>query len=90
MWISVVYALPDKQIVEQLELANGSSIEQAIAMSRILENYPEIDLSINKVGVFAKISKLSAILSDGDRVEIYRPLPKKSRSPYNKKKAVRS
>lgn len=86
MWITVAYALPEKQILEQLELAEGSTAHQAIELSRMLENNPEIDLSVNKIGVFAKLIKLDAIVHDGDRIEIYRPLPKKSRSPYTKTK----
>lgn len=40
----------------------------------LLQKYPEIDLAKNKIGVFAKLSKLDALLQDHDRVEIYRPL----------------
>ncbi|HNN85792.1 MAG TPA: RnfH family protein, partial [Accumulibacter sp.] len=35
---------------------------------------PEIDLTKNKVGIFAKLTKLDAVLRDHDRIEIYRPL----------------
>ncbi|MDQ6961221.1 MAG: RnfH family protein [Mariprofundaceae bacterium] len=86
MWITVVYALPEKQILEQLELADGSTARQAIELSRILEIHPEVDLKINKIGVFSKVIKLDAVVYDGDRIEIYRTLPKKSRSPYAKEK----
>jgi hypothetical protein len=35
------------------------------------KQFPEIDMEKNKVGIF---SKLDAVLSDGDRIEIYRPI----------------
>ncbi|HGJ5878174.1 MAG TPA: RnfH family protein, partial [Arsenophonus nasoniae] len=40
----------------------------------ILSLRDDIDLSKNKVGIYSRPAKLSDILSDGDRVEIYRPL----------------
>ena len=42
--------------------------------SGILDEFPEIRLSENKVGIFGKLAKLSATLRDGDRIEIYRAL----------------
>ena len=35
---------------------------------------PEIDLENQKVGIFGKITKLDAIVADGNRVEVYRPI----------------
>jgi hypothetical protein len=39
-----------------------------------LAKFPEIDLAVNKVGVFGKLTKLDTELRHLDRVEIYRPL----------------
>lgn len=72
--IEVVYALPDKQTLLSLHVDENSTIEQAIQSSGILEQYPQIDLKKNKVGVWNKAAKLTDILEDGDRIEIYRPL----------------
>ncbi len=80
--VEVAYALPEEQIVHVVEAESGITVEQAIRNSGILEEYPEIDLSKNKVGVFGKAAKLDAALYPGDRVEIYRPLiadPKEAR-----------
>ena len=82
MEIEVIYALPDKQVLLELEVDNGASIEQAIQSSGLLTDYPDIDLTAQKVGVFGKVRKLTDSLHPGDRVEIYRPLiadPKESR-----------
>lgn len=74
--VEVVYALPQHQKLVALQLVDGSSALQAIEVSRIQEACPEIDLTVNKVGIFGKaIRKVeSHALRDGDRVEIYRPL----------------
>ncbi|OZI13807.1 RnfH family protein [Sodalis-like symbiont of Philaenus spumarius] len=72
--IEVVYALPERQYLRQLVLDEGSTLEQAIRASGVLALRQEIDLSVNKVGIFSQPAKLEDTLSDGDRVEIYRPL----------------
>ncbi len=72
--VEVVYALPEKQYLRQVKLAQGSTVEQAIAASGLLELRSDIDLSKNKVGIFSRPVKLSDEVNEGDRVEIYRPL----------------
>jgi len=72
--IEVIYALPARQQIIRLQLPAGSTVRQAIEASGLLQKHPEIDLAKNKVGIFAKLSKLDASLRDLDRVEIYRPL----------------
>lgn len=42
--------------------------------SGILSQFPEIDLSTNKIGIFSRPIKLTDVLKEGDRIEIYRPL----------------
>ncbi len=74
MHIEVVYALPQKQEYISVKLPPGAVLRQAIEASGLLQKYPEIDLAKNKVGIFAKLAKLDAVLREQDRVEIYRPL----------------
>lgn len=93
MNITVAYALPTEQTLEEMEVPEGTSAEEAIAMSHLLETYPEIDLAVNKVGVLGKLVALNNPLRDGDRVEIYRPLPKKPRDAHavdDKKDRIRA
>lgn len=88
--IEVAYARPDAQVIVPLEVAEHTTIEEAIRLSGVLDKFPEIDLSVQKVGVFGKLSKLSSTLRHNDRIEIYRPLladPKevrKNRAAQNK------
>jgi hypothetical protein len=80
--IEVCYALPNEQALIAVELPEGATLQQALDASGILQRYPRIDLSTQKVGVFGKLKPLDAVLADHDRVEIYRPLlvdPKLSR-----------
>lgn len=72
--VEVVYALPERQYVRQVKLAAGSNVEQAILASGLLELRNDINLASNKVGIYSRPAKLSDVLNDGDRVEIYRPL----------------
>lgn len=72
--IEVVYALPDEQILLKQTVPAGTTIAEAVQSSGVLARHPEIDLSINKLGLFGKLSKADAVLRDKDRIEIYRPL----------------
>lgn len=72
--IEVCYALAEKQEIVRLRLPDGATLGQALEASGLLEKYPEIDLKKNKFGIYAKLSKVDAMLRDHDRVEIYRPL----------------
>lgn len=72
--VEVAYALPEEQVIVPLEVETGTTLQQAIKRSGILQRFMEIDLKTNKVGVFGKLSKLDSVLRANDRVEIYRPL----------------
>jgi len=72
--IEVAYALPTKQTIVDVALKEGTTVQQAIEASNILEQFPDIDLNATKVGVWSRVVKLSDTLIDGDRIEIYRPL----------------
>ena len=89
MLIEVAYAKPEKQIIIPVEVDESCTVEKAIVLSDILNQFIEIDLEQNKVGVFGKAVQLTDILRENDRVEIYRPLiadPKESRRARAEKK----
>jgi putative ubiquitin-RnfH superfamily antitoxin RatB of RatAB toxin-antitoxin module len=91
-FIEVVYALPKEQMLITLDVDQGTTVEQAVKLSGILEKYSDIDLTKNKVGIFGKATKVDQVLRDKDRVEIYRPLiadPKESRRKRAEKKEAR-
>ncbi|MGB4811090.1 MAG: RnfH family protein [Methylophilaceae bacterium] len=74
MMVEVAYALPDAQVILPIKVNQGTLVKQAIVASGIINKYPKIDLNVNKVGIFGKLSKLDTPLRHLDRVEIYRPL----------------
>jgi putative ubiquitin-RnfH superfamily antitoxin RatB of RatAB toxin-antitoxin module len=80
--VELVYALPETEDAVQLTLPAGAKVRDAVLASGILERHPEIDLGRQKIGIYGKVVAASALLADGDRVEIYRPLvldPKEAR-----------
>jgi len=87
--VQVCYATATREILLNVTVGEGSTIEQAINASGILQAVPEIDLATHPVGVFGKKKTLDGLLRGGDRVEIYRPLvadPKESRRRRAEKK----
>jgi uncharacterized protein len=74
MQIGVAYSEPGQQIWLNIEVPDESNVQQAIERSGILKQFPHIDLTAQKVGVFGRLVKLEAALKPGDRVEIYRPI----------------
>ena len=74
MNITLVYATPALQKQTQISVFKDCSLHKAIIESGILQACPDIDLNCNKVGIWGKIVPLNTLLTEGDRVEIYRPL----------------
>jgi putative ubiquitin-RnfH superfamily antitoxin RatB of RatAB toxin-antitoxin module len=72
--VEVAYALPDEQVILEINVETGTTVRQAIELSGILDRYPQINLDQDKVGIFGKLTKLDTALRAKDRVEIYRPL----------------
>lgn len=72
MQIAVAYSEPSQQVWLRIEVPEGSTVQQAIERSGILNLFPRIDLAAQKIGIFGKLAKLDAPLQAGDRIEIYR------------------
>ena len=72
--VEVAYALPDEQLIIPIKVVDGATAEEAIKASGIIGKFSDIDLNINKIGIFGKLTKLDTKLRHLDRVEIYRPL----------------
>jgi hypothetical protein len=71
--LEVELAFDDRS--ETLRVPAGTTVRSVIERSRLLERHPEIDLTQNRVGIYARFVSLEALVKDGDRVEVYRPLP---------------
>lgn len=87
--VEVAYAQPDRQVLIPLELAEGTTAQQAVQMSGITEQIDGLDLCEISMGIYSRLldgraSPLPAdyVLRDHDRIELYRPLqldPKQAR-----------
>jgi uncharacterized protein len=80
--ISVVYALPDRQVSARLRVMEGTTIERAIELSRLADQFPDIRSRALHCAVFGRVTPLTQFVRAGDRIEILRPLlidPKESR-----------
>lgn len=74
MFVEILYATLEKQNLIKVKVTSNDTIESVINASNVLNIYPEIDLNINRVGIFNQVKSLNEIVKSGDRVEIYRPL----------------
>lgn len=74
MNVGIAYAKPSTQIWKNLEVPDGATVREVIEQSGLLIQFPEIDLEVNKVGVFGAVAKLDRPLKEGERVEIYRAI----------------
>lgn len=78
--VEVAYATPEKQVVIPVNLQDKTQLIEAILISGVLEQFPELkrihdeNVFQLKVGIFSKPCDLEQQVSDGDRIEIYRSL----------------
>jgi putative ubiquitin-RnfH superfamily antitoxin RatB of RatAB toxin-antitoxin module len=72
--VEVAYAKPDQQVILSLTVPENATVQMAIDASGIKEQFPEIDLVHQKVGIFSRLVTLNQRLQARDRIEIYRPL----------------
>jgi uncharacterized protein len=80
--ITVVYALPDQQTFVQLEVPEGTTVSQAVELSKLASRFPEIAAAELNCAIFGQVVATSRSLNAGDRVEVLRALlidPKESR-----------
>jgi putative ubiquitin-RnfH superfamily antitoxin RatB of RatAB toxin-antitoxin module len=72
--VEVAYATPEKQVIRAVNVDAGTTLGAAIVQSGIMLDFPDLELEDAKVGIFGKVAAMTTVLSEGDRVEIYRPL----------------
>jgi len=79
--VEVAYALPERQRIIKLRVAQGCTALDAVRQSGISGEFPGVDIDTADMGIFAKNLDgkqlpvpAEYILKSRDRVEIYRPL----------------
>ena len=98
--VEVAYALPDKQKIISLKVPEGTTAMEAVELSGIDKEFPDIDLATAKMGLFGKHLGTKGMekpedycVKSKDRIEIYRPLlidPKEIRRRRAEKKKQES
>jgi putative ubiquitin-RnfH superfamily antitoxin RatB of RatAB toxin-antitoxin module len=72
--VQVCYASEAAQFLRALQVAPGTTIGQAIALSGLAEAVPGLDVAALETGIYAKKKPRDTILREHDRIELYRPL----------------
>lgn len=74
--VEVVYALPDRQKLISLRVPAGTSMYDAVLQSGISGLFPQLNIEHSSMGVFSKVeaNPKARVLTEGERVEIYRSL----------------
>ena len=71
--VTVAFCAPDVEDVSEVTLTPGSTVRDAIAAARLRERRPELKDPLD-TGIWGRRCSLDHQLTQGDRVEIYRPL----------------
>lgn len=82
--VQVAWALPDRQYVVRLRVPEGTTARAAALASGLdreasLANGERPDPGRAPLGIFGRVVADDRVLRAGDRVELYRPLPRDPR-----------
>ncbi len=87
--VEIAVALENHQLLLAVQVAQGTTVLEAIHQSGVMNHFPDIDLNRHKVGIFSRVVSLDRIVNAGERIEIFRPLsidPKEARRAKARKK----
>lgn len=73
-FVEVVYATPGRQRVVRVPLVDGLTASEAVEVSRLAHEFPEIAGRPLALGIFGRPCPAHQRLRADDRVEIYRSL----------------
>ena len=71
----VAYATRERQYLWAVDVSMDATIAETIEAARQLADEPDVPWETAPVGIFGELRDRSDRPSQGDRVEIYRPLP---------------
>jgi len=72
--VSVVYARQEGCWQRALAVPAGTTVAAAIQLSGFAKTFPQYAETSPVVGIFGRRCRWDEIVSEGDRIEIYRPL----------------
>lgn len=92
--VIVMYSPAPRQVLEwAVDVPAGASVRDAVRASGWPEASAGQDVAAMDVGIWGRRSTLDAVLREGDRVEVYRPLlvdPKVARRERFRKQGARA
>ena len=88
MIVTVVYATPRLQDVVRVELPIGATVADAIMRSGLIAQYA-LDPAVHGFAIFGRRATPATVLSQGDRVELTRPLQADAKSARAKRSRAR-
>lgn len=93
--IEVACALPERQLVVELDVAPGTTALEAVALAGIAETFPEVNVDPARIGVHGRLLGTRGLppaalypVREGDRVEVYRSLLADPRTARRRRAAV--
>lgn len=72
--VSVACSEAGKQVWLKLEVAEGSTVLDAINRANLGKSFPGFTLEGHSFGIYGKLVKPETLIKAGDRVEVYRPI----------------
>jgi putative ubiquitin-RnfH superfamily antitoxin RatB of RatAB toxin-antitoxin module len=92
--LTVVHSPAPREVREwALDLPAGATVLQALQASGLAAEFPQLHLDADNVGIWGRKAGLDDAVSDGDRIEVYRPLrvdPKVARRERFRSQGARS
>ena len=70
----MVYATPERQYSQVLDVADGARVADALAAADLPDELADVDWRSHPIGIFGERADPAQKLKAGDRIEIYRPL----------------
>jgi len=92
--VCVVYSPKAREVCEvTLCLSDSATVLDAIEASGLLKTFQALEVQIISIGLWGRKVKLSQVIAENDRIEIYRPLtvdPKVARRERFAKQGART
>jgi hypothetical protein len=72
--VEVFHATPAAQRRYVIDVPDGATVRETVERSGVLRDFPQIDLTRDRVGIHGRLVALDDPVRDGDRVEVLRAL----------------
>ncbi len=72
--VEIVFALPDRQLLETVLVTAGETVLDVVAKSGLREAFPGYEIDGLAIGIWGRAAQRDQVVKEDDRIEIYRPL----------------